>query len=58
MPFAGQILAVGLVKDRPQDQDYQQFLSSTLTLTLGAQKHALSIAHVIADKFFLNTQLG
>ena len=55
MPFAGQILAVGLVKDRPHDQDYQQFLSSTFTLTVGAQKHALNIAHIIADEFFLRT---
>lgn len=50
MPFAGQIQAVGLVKDWPQDQAYQQFLSRAFTLTVGAQKHALNIAHIIADE--------
>jgi hypothetical protein len=55
MPFAGQILAVGLVKDRPADQNYEQFLRSTFTLTVEAQTHALNIAHIIADEFFLKS---
>jgi hypothetical protein len=53
MPFAGQILAVGLVKDRPESQDYEQFLGSTFTLMVEAQGHALHVAHIIADEFFL-----
>jgi hypothetical protein len=50
MPFAGQILAVGLFKDRPESQDYEIFLRSTFALMVEAQGHALHVAHTIADE--------
>lgn len=53
MPFAGQILAVGLVKDRPESQDYEHFLCSTFALMVEAQGHALHVAHTMAEEFFL-----
>jgi len=53
MLFAGQILAMALVKDRPQDQDHGQFLCRTFELMVKAQYHALDVAYILADKFFL-----
>lgn len=58
MPFAGQILAVGLTKDSPSPETPEEFLTEMMNLIVQAQNHALDVGHIIAAEFFIRAAEG